>query len=329
MRSEGYACSGGEGLERERRALRHDGVAEGAESGLPAAVVRGEARRLPFVLVFPATSWPSVEVQPGWKPISASTQSGFSWPVSVLCRATAPLRVNCAGVPSLRVPGGTVPRAPLWASGVGHACSDLTATAKGIPARFPVIASRSATLVRHPSGVSASFTCNAAGVGQGEDALAPLWCTRIRRSEQTPLCIVPERGQRPENASPRAPAVNSKEPWHVLQEDETGSYHANDASKLGPQPTVIAHPLASARDARGLAGETPADQVHRGELGAHRTHVVESCRIGPVPREHAAAPRVALDLPHDAPARRSLDAELQPADAGKKRANAEGHSAPR
>ncbi len=76
MRSEGYACSGGEGLERERRALRHDGVAESLQPR-PSAFGRfADAGRLPGVLSFAAACGPSVIVQPAGKPISISTHSG-------------------------------------------------------------------------------------------------------------------------------------------------------------------------------------------------------------------------------------------------------------
>ena len=200
--------------------------------------------------------------------------------------------------------------------GVGH-IESLTATARGIPAPLPLphFAFKRAALACHCAGSSPSLCIDAAGVGQPEHALSSVGGAHVGCSKHVPLRIVPERGQVPENASPRAPVVESKEPCDVLQQDEAGSYHANDPSKLRPQPTVIAHPLASARHGRWLAGEAPADQIHRGELGAHRTHVVEARRVGPVPREHAAAPRVALDLPRDAPARGGFDAELQAADA--------------
>jgi hypothetical protein len=64
-----------------------------------------------------------------------------------------------------------------------------------------------------------------------------------------------------------------------------------------------------------LTREPAADHVDGLQLLTDRAHVIEAARIRPALREHCAAPRVALDLPHRAPTRRSFDAEVQAADA--------------
>lgn len=56
-------------------------------------------------------------------------------------------------------------------------------------------------------------------------------------------------------------------------------------------------------------------------------HVVVAGSVGPVPREHLAAPRVAFDLPERAASGRVLKAEVEPADAREERADAD-HAAP-
>lgn len=249
---------------------------------------------------------PSVSVQPAGKPISISTHSGDGEPGTCIDRLICLPEAARRKVEALSDdPRGLLSAAP----GVAHS---FTAIDKGIPAPLPLrhLALSRAARASHFAGSSASFGIIAAGVGQAENALPSVWRSCVGRSKHVPLCIVPERGQRPENASPCAPIVESKEPCDVLQQDEAGSYHANDPSKLRPQPPFIAHPLALPRHARRLAREATTDQIHRGEPFAHRTHVAESLRVRPVPRKHLAAPRIALDLPHDAAASGSLDAQL-------------------
>ena len=56
------------------------------------------------------------------------------------------------------------------------------------------------------------------------------------RSEHAPLRIEPQRGQVSENSS----EPSSSEHWGVLHEHETGSYLANDPSKLGPESAFLA-----------------------------------------------------------------------------------------
>lgn len=76
VRRQGYACSCRECLNSERRALRHDGVAESLQPRPPAFGRFSDAGRLPRVLRLAAAGGPSVSVQPAGKPISISTHSG-------------------------------------------------------------------------------------------------------------------------------------------------------------------------------------------------------------------------------------------------------------
>lgn len=322
VRRQGYACSGGEGAERERRDLRHDGVAKGLQPSASAFGCFTSAGRLPWVLRFAAACGPSVAVQPTGKPISTSTHSGvIAFPACAESDpanpfALAPPLQSCAvGVAHLTTSAEILGVLRRISEGDGL-CPASDVVGVGQCESFTAVASPSPDVADAPSRLCIPHTV---GVGQAENALSSVGGAHVGCSKHVPLCIVPERGQAPENTSPCAPVVESKEPCDVLHEDEAGSYHANDPSKLRPQPAVITHPFTLARDARRLTGETPADQVHRGELGAHRAHVVEARRIRPVPRKHAAAPRVALDLPHDAATRCGLSTKLQTADAREQR----------
>jgi len=171
-----------------------------------------------------------------------------------------------------------------------------------------------------PSTVSLYFFASPAfGVAhrEDEDPLAPVRSACVGRPEHIPLRIEPERGQVPENGAHRS-AV-SKEPEDVLHKDDAGSNHANDAGELTPEPGACARKASALPGVRQvLTGESPGDDVDRFEFmfcvpcGAY---VVVAARVGPVAREHAAAPLVGLDLPDRAPPGRVLHAEVEPADA--------------
>jgi hypothetical protein len=73
----------------------------------------------------------------------------------------------------------------------------------------------------------------------------------------------------------------------VLQEDETGSQLANDASEVGPEPAVILRRFAAPRERVRLAREASADEVDTGEIvSPGESHIVNSAScMGPVSRE--------------------------------------------
>jgi hypothetical protein len=62
-----------------------------------------------------------------------------------------------------------------------------------------------------------------------------VWRSDGCRREDIPLRIEPEAGQVSENDS----QPPSKDPWHVLQEDGSRLYHANDVSDSGPEPPLV------------------------------------------------------------------------------------------
>jgi len=71
----------------------------------------------------------------------------------------------------------------------------------------------------------------AAGVGNNEHSLSDMREAKPIRLNNFPFRIIPEAGQGPENS------VNSirNEPWHVLQDDVSGSYLANNSGEFKEQ----------------------------------------------------------------------------------------------
>lgn len=79
-------------------------------------------------------------------------------------------------------------------------------------------------------------------------------------------------------------------------------------------------PFAGLRDV--LAREPSTNHLHRFEVrGADAPHVIVPHGVGPVHREHAAAPWVDLHLPPDGPEPGPFEAKLQSADAGEEGAD--------
>lgn len=152
----------------ERRDLRHDRVAEPAEPRRMVRTLRRQAGRQS-----------PTSVQPGGKPISHSTHSGFS----LVGRIAPPV----------------APVADVGAAGVGESSGDVSgeqASATAHPSLFGV---------PRPSCEHRSVTSFDAfaefGVGQGredEDAVPEMRGANVGSVNAVPFRIVPERGQRPE-----------------------------------------------------------------------------------------------------------------------------------
>ena len=93
------------------------------------------------------------------------------------------------------------------------------------------------------------------------------------------------------------PARN--ESAHVFDDDATRADLFDDAPHLSPEagPGSV-EPGAFARDRDVLTRESPTNHLHgRQVVRADVAHVSVPDGVGPVHGEHAAAPRVGLDLP--------------------------------
>jgi len=71
----------------------------------------------------------------------------------------------------------------------------------------------------------------AVGVGHEPDAFSAMGSAGVTRSEHAPFCIIPHRGQVPENDV----ESSACESWDVLHEDVAWFHVANDARHLGPE----------------------------------------------------------------------------------------------
>jgi hypothetical protein len=83
--------------------------------------------------------------------------------------------------------------------------------------------------------------------------------SHVARAQHRPLRIEPKRGQVPENGTE---SVVNKEPWHVLQEDESRFHVAKDADDSRPEPTVVILPLPLPGAAPRLTREARRDDIH-------------------------------------------------------------------
>jgi len=106
-------------------------------------------------------------------------------------------------------------------------------------------------------------------VGQDEPSAAQVGSTGIGSAINSPLDLTePQRGKFSENLDAvRLPSSVSgkKDPWNVLKDCVSRSYHPKTFPRLGPEVSVV---VESLRDPTGsglgvwLAGETGADDVN-------------------------------------------------------------------
>jgi hypothetical protein len=81
----------------------------------------------------------------------------------------------------------------------------------------------------------------------------------VGRSEQVPLRIIPELGQRPEYSSETSAR---SERWDVLQQDDAGSNIAKHPCDVGPEPPLVGLAELLSGDGPGLARESRSEAIH-------------------------------------------------------------------
>jgi len=106
----------------------------------------------------------------------------------------------------------------------------------------------------------------ALGVGNNPYSIPPVPCTKRRRRNDLPFCIVPARGHVSENFGKGCPFVDSKEAWNVLQQNVSWSYQANDSSDFGPEPSVVLDSAHVSGIADRLARESGCDDVNPADI---------------------------------------------------------------
>lgn len=113
---------------------------------------------------------------------------------------------------------------------------------------------------------------------------------------------------------------------HVLDDNPARRDLLDDAEVLEDEPAPVARePGALASGAEVLAGEASAKHIDGREVvSADGADVVEALGVGPVSGEDVTTEGGALDLPDDGAEPGPLEAKLEAADAGEKRADGEG-----
>lgn len=262
--------------------MRHDGVAEGGDTSGAGGAARPAhgSGRFPNSGRVSGSAGPSV--QPSGNPISASTHAGFRMP------RPSP------GHPLLLDPYSL-------AVGVGHS---RIASVRLLPGCMtPVVVVPRAEL-------RASVVT---GVGHEEEPLATMRRADVGGGDDATLHAIPGGVEVGNNSV--QPARN--ECRNVLDDDRAGSQFFDDAEVLAPEAGARAVEAGvSPGNADVLAWESTTNHLHGLQVvGADVAHVRVTLRVWPMHGEHAAAPRVKLDLPRDRPEPSPLKAKLQPADA--------------
>ena len=95
-------------------------------------------------------------------------------------------------------------------------------------------------------------------VGQHEEPLALVRRAELRRAEQTPLRIEPERGK----VGKHVGEPKAKMAGDVFEEDQTGLALSDDSSDVRPEVARVVFAALVAGDAERLARVTGRDEIH-------------------------------------------------------------------
>lgn len=148
---------------------------------------------------------------------------------------------------------------PSAAVGVGQR---FAYDARPMPRNRPRIKLSLATARKDSPSRLASITVGV-GIRHEEPSVAEVRGADAGSRDTIPLCIIPERGQGPENTV-KSPA---KDRWDVLHDDEAGSKLANDARELEEESRPFAVEALRVRAgglADVLAGEAADEDIARG-----------------------------------------------------------------
>jgi hypothetical protein len=226
--------------------LRDYGVSEGFKSGdaiCNAGQNAGDAR-LP-------TAGPCVgytSVQPGGKPMSASTQAGLSWPLSssgvTICRSFArepePPHLHIAAPPVdvIAVGVGHILTAQFRASVFRRICDAEPLFFESFTVGVGHISLTACSSVGRYPGLLYPPILFARGVGHDPDPVPLVRGANGGSWYAIPADIIPDRGQVSENSAKPSPwplRWASKQCCDVLHNDDAGSNLANKTGDFGPE----------------------------------------------------------------------------------------------
>lgn len=162
------------------------------------------------------------------------------------------------------------------------------------------------------------------GVGNNPDAFPMVGRPELGSSNASPLRIIPQLGQIPENsAKPSAWSFTwaSKQVCDVLQDEELRLYLASKTGDFRPKagPGSVRNASALSCNADILAREASADDINGNSVslqsvGCESSDIVVLPHIGPALRQHAAAERIDLAERHCFKAARALKTQVKSAD---------------
>lgn len=210
--------------------------------------------------------------------------------------------------PVIDVPGGLT-RPPFGTNGVGHMRAESVSV---VPACLPLS-------VEYPAAPE-EFESELVAVGQHEEPLASVRRANVRRPDQTPLRIEPERGKVGEDDVKSQPKVSCD----VLEENERRVALRDDACDVGPEVSLVVDSELLAGDGEGLAGVARSDEIHATapafavegrEIVPHRREI-QGRFLHPI-HEDGRCEAVPLDVAHGATP--SGQSEIDAADAGAER----------
>lgn len=98
----------------------------------------------------------------------------------------------------------------------------------------------------------------ARGVGNTKPSGTSVTRADVGSSYNSPSCVIPEAGKVCNDSG----CGESKDPWNVLQHDESGSYHADGCCDVGPEVSVIFSSFALTSMRERLAWKPRRDDIY-------------------------------------------------------------------
>jgi hypothetical protein len=232
------------------------------------------------------------------KPMSAATHCGFS-AFPFVSGKRAPLGASTAETVVICVLLHFAPLpSPSLAVGVGHSLPIARATAVPSP-----------SLLNFDSPLRFALP-NTVGVGHDEDSLSSVRSPDVGRRKRVGTGSIASSVEESEDRR----EVLARAAAHVLDDDEARPELSDDAGEVEPEAGASARETgAFPGSADVLTGEASADEIDAPKIGSGSCSDIRDAPvcIGPMPRENAAAPFVALNLPHHWPEPGPLEPKFQ------------------
>jgi hypothetical protein len=144
--------------------------------------------------------------------------------------------------------------------------------------------------------IVAAIALQLRGVGHDKDAVTAVRGADGGSRYAVPLRVIPARGQVGDDIS----ESGRKEPWDVLQQDDSWSKYANESPDIGPQPPLIILGESAPCVADWLAWESCGDDIGTLNVVGQVCGVVVDGDTGPMGGKDSLAVGLALAEPRGA-----------------------------